>query len=79
MDDILKKVREAFVAAINAPAETVTATATPEQIPGWDSLGHVAVGAELEKAFGISLAVDDLMEMEDIPAILRVVRSKLGR
>jgi len=76
-DEILSKVRAAFSNAFKTPPELVTIDSTPEQISGWDSLGHVALGGELEKVFSLSFDVDDLMEMEDVRSIIRVVQAKL--
>jgi acyl carrier protein len=45
--------------------------ATPEQLPGltyqsipsWDSVGHMAMVAELEDAFDIMLEMDDIIDL----------------
>lgn len=31
-------------------------------IPAWDSVGHMALIAELEKSFGITMEIDDVIE-----------------
>jgi len=46
-------------------------------VPAWDSVGHLDLASRLEQAFGINLDVDDLMEMENVREIIRIVNSKL--
>jgi len=42
-------------------------------------MGHVELASSLERAFGLSFDVDDLMAMENVKEICRVVQSKLGK
>jgi len=79
MEDLLAKVQEAFNSAFDIDPQTVGIDTTPNDIPAWDSMGHVALASSLERAFGLSFDVDDLMAMEDVKKILRVVQFKLGR
>jgi len=79
MEDLLAKVQEAFKSAFDIDPQTVTIDTTPNDIPAWDSMGHVALASSLERAFGLSLDVEDLMAMEDVKKIVRVVQFKLGR
>lgn len=79
MEEVLVKVQEAFKTAFDIDPQTVTIDTTPNDIPAWDSMGHVALASSLERAFGLSFDVDDLMEMENVKKIVTVVQSKLGR
>jgi acyl carrier protein len=78
-DYILPKVREAFQAAFDIDPQSVTIETTADDVPGWDSVGHLSLGGSLEEVFGISLDVDDLMEMENVRAIVRIVEAKLAK
>ena len=49
--------------------------ASPERIPGWDSLTHLNMTVALEERFGVSLSMDDVVEMENVGAIRRVLRT----
>lgn len=77
-EEVLNKVREAFTDAIDADGASITIDSLPDDIPGWDSLGHVAVGGSLETVFGVSLDVDELMEMEDVESIVRIMKAKVS-
>ncbi|HLB89409.1 MAG TPA: acyl carrier protein [Terriglobales bacterium] len=79
MEDLLGKVQEAFKSAFDIDPQTVTIDTGPNDIPAWDSMGHVALATSLERAFGLSFDVEELMEMEDVKKIVRVVQFKLGK
>ena len=79
MEDVLIKVQTAFKSAFDIDPKTVTLDTTPDQIPAWDSMGHVTLASSLEQAFGLTFDVDDLMEMENVKEICRVVQAKLGK
>jgi acyl carrier protein len=78
MDDILSKVREAFKAAFDMDPELVSMETNASDIPSWDSVGHLSLASNLELIFGISLDVDELMEMESVGDIVRIVQTKLS-
>ena len=78
-DPILAKVREAFKAAFDIDPQSVTMETTADDVPGWDSVGHLSLGGSLEEVFGISLDVDDLMEMENVRSIVRIIEAKLAK
>jgi acyl carrier protein len=79
MEDLLPQVRTAFQSALGINPETITIDTTPDDIPAWDSFGHVELAFSLESVFGLSLDADDLMDMENVKEICRVVQSKLGK
>lgn len=73
---IMDKIRTAFHEAFSTPPEQVQIETTPEDIEGWDSLGHVTLGNELEDAFEMSFTVDELMQMEDVKSIVKIIDEK---
>ncbi len=79
MEELLAKVKAAFSSAFDIDPQTITLDSTPNEIPAWDSMGHVELASSLERAFGLSFDVDDLMAMENVKEICRVVQSKLGK
>ncbi len=78
MENIMTKVQEAFKAALKVDPQLVTIDTTPSQIPAWDSMGHVALASSLEQVFGLSFDVDEVMEMENVRQIVRIVEAKLA-
>jgi acyl carrier protein len=78
-DDVLAKVQEAFKATFGVDSQSVTMDTKAEDVSGWDSVGHLSLAASLEEVFGISLDVDDLMEMESVREIVRIMGAKLSK
>ncbi len=78
-DYILTNVQAAFKSAFDVDPQSVTLETTASDIPGWDSVGHLSLAGTLEETFGISLDVDDLMEMENVREIVRIVSAKLPK
>jgi len=79
MEELLAKVQIAFKSAFDIEPHSITIDTTPKDIPLWDSMGHVTLATSLEQTFGLNFDVDDLMEMENVKEICRVVQSKLGK
>jgi acyl carrier protein len=77
MDNVLARVQDVFHEAFGVDSLLVSLDTTPNDVPAWDSVGHLDLASRLEQAFGISLDVDDLMEMENVREIIRIVSSKL--
>jgi acyl carrier protein len=78
MNDILAKVQEAFHLTFRVEHTAVNMDTNPDHIKNWDSMGHVALVASLERAFDVSFDVDDVMEMENVQEILRIVELKIN-
>jgi acyl carrier protein len=79
MGEVLTKVQSAFQSAFAVDPRSITLNTTPEDVPAWDSMGHVTLASSLEQTFGLTFDVDDLMEMENVKEICRIVQSKLGK
>jgi acyl carrier protein len=77
-DYVLGKVQEAFKAAFDIDPQLVTMDTSASDIPLWDSVGHLSLASSLEEVFGITLDVDELMEMENVREIVRVITPKLS-
>jgi acyl carrier protein len=77
-DQTLAKVQQAFKAAFDIDPQQVSMDTSASDIALWDSVGHLSLASSLEEVFGITLDVDDLMEMENVREIVRVITPKLG-
>jgi len=76
-DQVLPKVREAFKSVFDIDPQSLTLETSAGDIPGWNSLGHLSLTTNLEQTFGISFDVDELMEMENVREIVRIISAKL--
>jgi acyl carrier protein len=79
MENVLTTVQGAFKAAFDIQPQFITIETKPNDIPGWDSMGHVALVSSLEQAFGLSFDVDEVMEMEDVGQIVSIVEAHLAK
>jgi acyl carrier protein len=76
-DYMLDKVREAFKAAFDIDPQLVSMETSANDVPSWDSVGHLSLASSLEEVFGITLDVDDLMEMESVREIVRIIATRI--
>jgi acyl carrier protein len=51
----------------------ITAETTRRDVPKWDSLQHVALVATIEQHFGISLSMDEMIEMRSVQDICNIL------
>jgi acyl carrier protein len=79
MQDVLARVQRAFSSAFDVEPGSVTINTVPGDIQAWDSMGHVTLASSLEQEFGLTFDVDELMEMENVREIVRIVQAKLAR
>jgi acyl carrier protein len=69
-----EKVRQAFAEALDLPAETNIEALEIGRDPRWDSVGHMALVAELENRFGIALETEDMIGMSSYANVLEILR-----
>jgi acyl carrier protein len=50
--------------------------ASPATVANWDSLNHLNMLMALESEFAVRLSADDALEMRDVAAIRRILRSR---
>ena len=79
MQNVLARVQRAFSAAFEIDPGSVTIKTVPGDIRAWDSMGHVTLASSLEQEFGVTFDVDELMEMENVREIVRIVQAKFAR
>ena len=78
MQDVLDRVRKAFSAAFDVDPASVSINTVPADIKAWDSMGHVTLASSLEQEFNLTFDVDELMEMENVREIVRLLQAKLA-
>ena len=58
----IEKYNNAFVKGLEISEDKVTENLNYQDIPEWDSVGHMALIAELEEAFDIMMDTDDIID-----------------
>jgi acyl carrier protein len=69
----LARVGKVFNEAFAVAADSITSQTVPDDVPKWDSLGHMNMVSILEKEFGFEFEVDEIMEMATVQNILDVL------
>lgn len=73
MDKRLEKViREVFPIETDAVDENWTS----DDIPDWDSVGHLNLIMEIEKEFNIKIEIEEMFEVEKLGDITRILEKK---
>jgi len=65
-----EKVRGIIASALDVKPETITETLSMEDIDQWDSMGNMAVIAAIEEKLGIEFPIEDLFELNSVPALV---------
>jgi len=73
----IEKYTQAFVDAFNIDAETAK-TLKFQQIPAWDSVGHMGLIAQFEDQFGIMMEPDDIVDLNSFEKGKEMLSSKYG-
>ncbi len=55
---------------LKVPAGTITEETKIEDVEQWDSLAHVMIIGELEEKLGVSIPLDEAIEIADMKELL---------
>ncbi len=77
-EEIVSKVKEAFVAVLEHDNFELTDETTANDVDGWESVTHMMIITEVEKAFGIKFKLMDLMNMNNVGDLMKTIKSELG-
>ena len=64
MSKLVNLYQDAFLEAFELEDKSSLEDLKYQSIDEWDSIGHMALMAELENAFGITIKTEDLIEFE---------------
>jgi acyl carrier protein len=68
-----EKLKNAFVNVLGVSLDDDFESMAYGQTPGWDSVAHMALISEIETAFDIMLATDDVIGMNSFPKAKEIV------
>ena len=69
----MKKLSDCFVQVFAIESEKVTPDLAYQSIPQWDSVGHMALVAEIENEFNVTLDTDDIIGMSDFAKAVEIL------
>jgi acyl carrier protein len=76
LSDLDEKLKAAFGEALNYTGDGFSDALSPEDVPNWDSLGHLRLVTALQEKFGVEFDVDEIMRMEDVGKIKQVLADR---
>ena len=78
MDATLDQVRRIAADVLDVPIERLTLDSAPESVESWDSIRHLSLALALEEHFDIVFAPEEIEQMVNLGALVRVVQDKLA-
>lgn len=75
-DSVEERLRGVFGKVFNCPKPQETAS--PDNLPQWDSLGHLLLTSAIEEEFAINLTTGDIYQMVNFRTARSVVEERLN-
>ena len=72
-----EKLRTSFSRTLGIPMERVTDDLAYNTIEEWDSVGHMALVADIESAFDVMLDTDDILNLSSVGEAVKIL-GRLG-
>lgn len=76
-NDTLSRLREVFQEVFNDDDLAVTRETTAVEVAGWDSLMHVALVLNVEKAFGLRFSSSEVDSLNSVGDLVDLVESHI--
>jgi acyl carrier protein len=76
---VFAELTQVFRDLTSDPALEIAPEQTPDDIPGWDSMTHIAVIVELECRFGVQFRAAEMDSLYSIGELVRAVEAKRAR
>lgn len=70
----MNKLIDCFVQTFAIEKEAVTRELAYQSIPQWDSVGHMALVAEIENTFNVTFDTDDIIGMSDFSKAVEMLK-----
>ena len=78
MVDRLSRLNEVFQDVFDDDDISITRETTASDVEGWDSLMHVTLLINIEKAFGVKFTSSEVARLKSVGDLLDLVDAKLG-
>jgi acyl carrier protein len=71
-----QKVKELLAEVLQMPAAAITDELAMKNVEAWDSLKHIELIVSLEQYFGLQFTFDDIVAMQSVRDIRRVLKER---
>ncbi len=69
---------EIFCALFDLEPEDLNDDLSPDQVPEWDSIGHMSLVSGLESQFGVQLSTGEILEIQQLKDVYKVLERHLS-
>ena len=73
-----KFIKNIFHSALNLGDFDLKLDSKFEEVPEWDSLGHMRIVQELEEQLNIEFDIDEIVDVDTVEKIMNLARSKFN-
>ena len=77
-NEIMDALHSVFRTVLKNDSITLTAETTANDVDGWDSVTNVMIIDEIEKQFGVSFKLRDIIKMKNVGDLCNKVLEKIG-
>ena len=79
MDEHLSRLNEVFQDVFDDDELSTTRATTASDVEGWDSMMHVTLLINIEKAFGVKFTSSEVARLSSVGDLLDLLDTKLGK
>ena len=79
MNEVLSRISQVFQDVFDDDEIVVTRDTTAKDIDGWDSLMHVTLLVNVERAFGLKLSSSEIASLKSVGELVDVIQRHLGQ
>ncbi len=76
--EIMSQVETIFKTVLKNESIVLTDESSAESVPGWDSLTHVTLIAQIEKHFGIKFTLREMLSWKSVGKMVDSIEKKVA-
>ncbi len=76
-EKIIATIKESFIKVLEHDNFELNETTTAKDVDGWESVTHLLIINDIEKAFDIKFKLMDLMSMENVGDLIKSIEKEL--
>jgi|TARA_B100000242_G_C43055252_1_gene493696 acyl carrier protein len=73
----LEFMKSVFESSLDINSSELTLNSEFEEVPGWDSLGHIKIISEIENRLDLEFDIDEIVGQDTIEKLIDMVKLKL--
>jgi acyl carrier protein len=78
MSDVLSRLNQVFQDVFDDDELTITTKTTAQDVEGWDSLMHVTLLVNVEKAFGVRFTSSEVAALKNVGELVDLIARRAG-